>query len=593
MTPRTTIRSVVSWALARPWWFAILAGATYYAAIVEENPVRHGRVSTVSISQVQPELGHAYIGKLSDPTLTSHESPSSALLIDCAEEPPLQPLEPWLGDTHVFKYLSAKLPSSFPDLVRRVCTTLATGNMQHQTIRDTGKGAFSVWHGYVYFSARDNSDPRFNGHSYELVIPDAPRATRATVFRWLAAALLLPLAVLLLRYTASLYATASRRSAVFRNAVPASAMTIVVVLVFAGLVELYLRATIPFFPSGFPTVFDPRIGLVFAPGTVIRHTNGRDFWTTTTANSLGFLDREPTLPKPAGTFRTLLLGDSFVEAAQVDVDEKAQVVLERLLNERLGPTRKFDTVAMGYSGMGQANELALCETFGSTLAPDLIVLVFVFNDFANNSALLEAVRHGWDPLHPARLFFAVGTGGAITRVGPDPSWAERLLPVPRNQAVPQLVASRVAVLRLTPEYAERFGDWHPPDDLDEDTMFYAAQLPPAFDDALKTTDHAIGELANCAKSLGAGLLIAKTRHDGAPAGGGPRGVDPGAATARLMAIADARAIPVLDLGVAFSEHGDPLDAIFPSDGHWNTTGHEWVADAIASYVVAHPKLLSR
>src|SRR5262249_35020938 len=140
----------------------------------------------------------------------------------------------------------------------------------------------------------------------------------------------------------------------------------------------------------------------FARGAPIKFTNGVDFWSTMRANSRGFADAEPATPKPKDTFRILLVGDSFVEALQVNLEQKMQTRLAAALRAKY-PDRKFDVVAVGMAGTGQANQLTFYER-NRDLSPDLVVLLFVSNDFANNSPLLEAVRHGWHPDHSPMLF---------------------------------------------------------------------------------------------------------------------------------------------------------------------------------------------
>jgi hypothetical protein len=53
-------------------------------------------------------------------------------------------------------------------------TALGPGNSQHDTIRSIGRGAFSFWHGALYISTSDNSDPRTNGRTYEVHSPATP-----------------------------------------------------------------------------------------------------------------------------------------------------------------------------------------------------------------------------------------------------------------------------------------------------------------------------------------------------------------------------------------------------------------------------------
>lgn len=50
---------------------------------------------------------------------------------------------------------------------------LGPGNAVHDTIRQSGGGAYSIWKNFVYFSTSDGSDPRTNGRSYVLFTPPA------------------------------------------------------------------------------------------------------------------------------------------------------------------------------------------------------------------------------------------------------------------------------------------------------------------------------------------------------------------------------------------------------------------------------------
>src|SRR5205814_6063672 len=137
----------------------------------------------------------------------------------------------------------------------------------------------------------------------------------------------------------------------------------------------------------------------------MRWTDYLDFAVTEQTNSLGFVDREPPAAKAPGVFRILVLGDSFVEALQVPTRQKFHVLLEDMLAQRF-PDRRFETVALGRSGVGSAAELAFYQTFGRQLDPDLVVLVFVDNDFADNAPLLASVNYGWHPEHPAWPMFS-------------------------------------------------------------------------------------------------------------------------------------------------------------------------------------------
>ena len=119
------------------------------------------------------------------------------------------------------------------------------------------------------------------------------------------------------------------------------------------------------------------------PNARVRWTNHLDFWVEQTSNSLGFLDREPAVSKPDGMFRVLVIGDSFVEAIQVRLMEKMHVLLEARLRDALD-TDMVDTVAFGRGGTGQSNQLGYYDRYGADIDADLVVLLFVNNDFRDN-----------------------------------------------------------------------------------------------------------------------------------------------------------------------------------------------------------------
>ncbi len=311
----------------------------------------------------------------------------------------------------------------------------------------------------------------------------------------------------------------------------------------------------------------PDVGITFMPGAVIKWTNGIDFWTTTKVNSLGFVDAEPVLPKPKDTFRIILVGDSFVEALQVPIEQKLQTLLAARLNERHAGKR-FDAVALGYSGSGQSNEIPFYERNRRELAPDLVVLVFVGNDFANNSPLLEAVRNGWDPDHMPRLFMRPD----CTRAPIVADWNHFLVPGASN-------AERAKFLRArSREIDVKFGKWN--EELEGiDAMFNkTGELPPAFEEALTLTKCAFAEWKKIAAEDGFSLLVVAEERVENPNGMGQ--------IKRLKTMLDELDLPLLNLRPEFSKRGDLSAARWKFDGHWTPIGHRWAADAIFDYLSA-------
>ena len=150
--------------------------------------------------------------------------------------------------------------------------------------------------------------------------------------------------------------------------------------------EAWLRLSLPFGHGTHSVVMVPEVGLHFAPSTEVRGTNLKDFWTVSHTNSLGFLDREPpsAVSAQAGC-HVAVVGDSFVEAVEVEIAAKFHVLLEEMAARSL-PSLDVSTAAYGYRKMGQLQQLPYWDKWIRRSRPKMVVLVFVDNDFDNNGA---------------------------------------------------------------------------------------------------------------------------------------------------------------------------------------------------------------
>jgi tetratricopeptide (TPR) repeat protein len=95
-------------------------------------------------------------------------------------------------------------------------------------------------------------------------------------------------------------------------------------------------------------------------------------------NSHGQRDRERTLQKPDGVRRILLLGDSVVEGYGLRESETISRQLEDLY-----PDGSTEVLNFGVSAYCTRAEIELLEVKGLRFDPDVVVLVFVENDFDN------------------------------------------------------------------------------------------------------------------------------------------------------------------------------------------------------------------
>jgi len=135
----------------------------------------------------------------------------------------------------------------------------------------------------------------------------------------------------------------------------------------------------------------PSRGWVLAPDGHA-HQRNRDFAILVHTNSQGLRDRPHDHAKPDGTFRIVVLGDSFMEAYQVQLEE----ALPFRLQEILAP-RKVEVINLGVGGYGTAQELLALREEGLRYSPDLVVLAFfVGNDILDNSRPLQDLLLGED-----------------------------------------------------------------------------------------------------------------------------------------------------------------------------------------------------
>ena len=109
------------------------------------------------------------------------------------------------------------------------------------------------------------------------------------------------------------------------------------------------------------------------------HSDDPDFIQTyERTNSHGQRDRERTLQKPEGVRRVLLLGDSVVEGYGL---RESQTISQQL--EALYPDGSTEVLNFGVSAYCTRAEIALLEVKGLRFDPDVVILVFVENDFDN------------------------------------------------------------------------------------------------------------------------------------------------------------------------------------------------------------------
>lgn len=138
--------------------------------------------------------------------------------------------------------------------------------------------------------------------------------------------------------------------------------------------EAVLRTTHLFGAQPAWTTPDPTVGYRFVPNASYRWVQEADHAIVGRINRFGWRDRDWKIAKPTGTLRVAILGDSFVEAMQVEADSTFPALAERTLSERLG--RPVELMNFGRSGYTQSEELLTLRNEVVQFHPDIVMLFF-------------------------------------------------------------------------------------------------------------------------------------------------------------------------------------------------------------------------
>ncbi|GAB4442940.1 MAG: hypothetical protein Kow0031_25100 [Anaerolineae bacterium] len=161
------------------------------------------------------------------------------------------------------------------------------------------------------------------------------------------------------------------------------ALAFTAVLVTLALLELGARIAAPL-PEAVRQSCNPNFGWRGIPNQ--HKTFSTDGYThTVTFNSLGMHDGEHSPEKAPGVYRILLLGDSFVQAEQVNSAETSARVLEELLNRDGPAAQRFEVISGGVAAWGTGQQLMYYRDEGRHFQPDLVLLlVYMGNDISEN-----------------------------------------------------------------------------------------------------------------------------------------------------------------------------------------------------------------
>ena len=192
---------------------------------------------------------------------------------------------------------------------------------------------------------------------------------------------------------------------------------------------------------------DPFLRYRFEPNATYWFHEENDHPIVGRINAAGWRDRPRSVGAHPGIYRVAVLGDSYVEALQVEADSSFALLAEDTLNGRVGhagSSYRFEVLNFGRSGFTQSEEWLVLLQDIPQYEPDLVVLFF----YPGND-IRDIHPQTADTAHP---FFSLNEDGDLildvsfreTRSYKLRSW---LNPLQRQSALVSLVVARMVTAR--------------------------------------------------------------------------------------------------------------------------------------------------
>lgn len=379
---------------------------------------------------------------------------------------------------------------------------------------------------------------------------------------------------------------------------------LVLVLVTIGLVLAVLEVSLRLFGPILPGNYTSGAYLERHPVYGFFHVAGYDGWMRSSEyfarlriNQLGLRDPRTSYEKPPGTFRILLLGDSFTEAAQVERPETTAAQLEARLRAAR-PGQNVEVINAGVAGWGTGIEGLYLDHEGYRFEPDLVLVgFFIGNDLHDNYYKLQLAGDDLDLA--VKPYFGLGRDGVVVQRDPPP-------PPPPPSAVLRGLRSCCRLWSVFETgVVNRFGNEHANTPLwaaapmeAHTRALYDAEPAGEWKEGWEITSQLFGRLKARTDALGVPLavFVIPDSPQLSPAEWGEmigeRRVRSGRAeidapNQQLAIIAERHRLPLLDLlPVLQRESGEnPRRFYFQTDQHWNRDAHALAGRELERFLV--------
>jgi len=305
--------------------------------------------------------------------------------------------------------------------------------------------------------------------------------------------------------------------------------------------------------------YDSLLGWVHQPGQEgIFETP--QFRTVVRINENGLRDRGHSYERQNDIERILVLGDSFAWGYGVEESERFSQLLEKSLD--------VEVINAGVSGYSTDQELLWYRNEGIKYETDLVILVIAGNDVGDNDRQLVNTIY-YKPK------FVLEEGHLVAKGYPVPKTS------PQGRFIYSLSQRSALAYFLVQRYFDSLSFYREikvnSDHANSPESDVNAEREP-----FKLTIALIDEMRNIAESRKAKFMIVTTdswwNH-------------PSGATYKDFVIT-MQSAGFLVLDVESMPGFDPEEMLIPDDGHWNQSGHEFVAEKIKALIESN-QLLSQ